>query len=122
MNVESYLIALDAKFRALEGFISGVSIHREVDANLSAGFIKGSVTFVDGSVLEFSEQLPPERRRFRLHYMDAANNLIVRWDSAPHHKELVSSPYHKHTGQATEPHGPISLLEALDEIVILLHV
>jgi hypothetical protein len=34
MNGESYLIALDAKLRALEGFISAISIHREIDANL----------------------------------------------------------------------------------------
>lgn len=122
MKVETYLVALDAKLRALEGFISAVSIHREVDANLNAGFIKGSMTFVDGSVLEFSEQLPPERKKFRLHYMDAKNNLIVRWDSSPHHRELRSFPYHKHTAEATEVHGPISLLEALDEIITLLHV
>jgi hypothetical protein len=122
MNVEAYLIALDAKFHALEGFISAVSIHREVDANLNVGFIKGNITFLDGSLLEFSEQLPPERRRYRLHYMDGENNLIVRWDSAPHHKEFSTFPYHKHTAHAAEAHGPISLLEALDEIVTLMHV
>lgn len=50
------------------------------------------------------------------------NNLIVRWDSAPHHKELASFPFHKHTGHSAEAHKPMTLLEALDEIVRLLQI
>lgn len=50
------------------------------------------------------------------------NKLIVRWDSAPHHKELASFPFHKHTGHSAEAHKPMTLLEALDEIVRLLKI
>lgn len=122
MNVETYLIALDEKLRELEGFISAISIYREIDANLNAGFLKGRITFVDGSVLEFSEQVPAEQKKFRLHYMDAQNNLIVRWDSAPHHKQLSTFPFHKHTSRAVEAHKSVCVLEALDEIIKMLHV
>jgi hypothetical protein len=49
--------------------------------------------------------------------MDAQDNLIVRWDSAPHHKNLETFPFHKHTPAGVEEHGAITLLEAMDEVV-----
>ena len=116
MNLDKYLAALDARIRALQGIIITWSIQREMDANLEIGFIKGHIAFVDGSRLEFSEQLPTARQRFRLHYMDAQDSLIVRWDSAPHHKDLGTFPFHKHTLTAIEEHRAITLLEALDEV------
>lgn len=122
MNIQQYLAALDDKLRDMEGFVSSSSIRREIDTNLTVGFIKGRITFLDGTTLEFSEQLPTERKKYRLHYMDDQNRLIARWDSAPHHPELSNFPYHKHTLRAVTPHQPITLLEALDEISRTLHI
>ena len=116
MTIEEYLAKLDAQLREIAPIIISSSIQREIDASLGMGFIKGRITFVDGSTLEFSEQLPVERTRFRFHYMDAKNNLIVRWDSAPHHRELRTFPFHLHTPQGVEEHPAITLLEVLDEI------
>jgi hypothetical protein len=65
MNTNRYLTALDAKSRELRGVITSWSVQREIDANLGIGFIQGRITFVDGSRLEFSEQLPTERRKYR---------------------------------------------------------
>jgi hypothetical protein len=117
MNASKYLATLDARIRALQGIIARWSIQREMDANLGIGFIEGSIAFADGSRLEFSEQLPTTRQRFRLHYMDAQDSLIVRWDSAPHHQGLGTFPFHKHTPSGIAEHGAITLLEALDEVV-----
>ncbi len=61
MNPNRYLAALDARIRVLQGIVITWSIQREMDANLGIGFIKGYVAFVDGSRLEFSEQLPTTR-------------------------------------------------------------
>jgi hypothetical protein len=119
MSVHSYLAALDARIRASQGVITGWSIQREMDENLGIGFIQGHIAFVDGSRLEFSEQLPTTRQRFRIHYMDAQNQLIVRWDSAPHHTGLATFPFHKHTTSSLEEHGAITLLAALDEVLKL---
>lgn len=119
MNSNRYLAALDAKIRALQGIVITWSIQREMDANLGIGFIKGYITFANGSRLVFSEQLPTSRPRFRLHYMDAQDSLIVRWDSAPHHKDLRTFPFHKHTPSGVEAHSAITLLEALDEVTRL---
>ncbi len=30
--------------------------------------------------------------------MDNNNTLLIRWDSAPHHRELKTFPYHVHIG------------------------
>ena len=44
------------------------------------------------------------------------NNLILRWDSVPHHRHLKTFPFHLHTPQGVEEHPTITLLEVLDRI------
>jgi hypothetical protein len=122
MSIEAYLMVLDARVAALEGLIISWAMEREVDSTLGRGFIKGRALFVDGSRLEFSEQLPVERQKYRLHYMSANGELLVRWDSAPHHREVSTFPHHRHTPLGVQAHGPITLLEALDEIALRLRV
>lgn len=116
MTIQEYLAQLDAKIQGLADIIVDSSIQREIDTNLDVGFIKGRLTFLDGSVLEFSEQLPIQRQKFRFHYMDVENNLILRWDSAPHHRRLSTFPFHLHTPQGIQGHPPITLLEVLSRI------
>jgi len=122
MNLDDYLLALDAKLHEISGIIIASSIQREMDSNIGMGLIKGTITFVDGSRFEFTEQLPTTRRKFRLHYMDAENNLIARWDSAPHHKQLATFPFHKHNPQGIQANDAITVLGALDEIVNALKI
>jgi len=116
MTLQDYLARLDEKLQELADVTDVVTVQREIDANLGIGFVKGRIAFVGGSILDFSEQLPVERTKFRFHYMDAGNNLIVRWDSAPHHRNLRTFPFHLHTPQGVEEHPAITLLEVLDEI------
>ncbi len=120
MNLAQYLAVLDARLQALEAIITTASVSRHVDANLDIGFLEGRITFIDGSRLDFSEQLPTARRKFRLHYMDAQDALIARWDSAPHHKGLATFPFHKHTPQGIEEHPATTLLKVLDDIAGIL--
>ncbi len=122
MTANDYFDALDSKLREISALVVSSVIHREIDANTGIGFLKGQITFVDGSKLEFTEQLPPERAKFRLHYMNSSGSMIARWDSAPHHKELRTFPFHKHTAKGIEAHVPITLIQALDEIVKMLQV
>ncbi len=110
MTIDKYLTALDGKVRSLQGVVASWSIQREIDANLGVGFISGRIEFVDGSRLEFSEQLPTEHHRYRLHYMDAQGDVVVRWDSAPHHKGLNTFPFHKHTPLGVEKCPAITFL------------
>jgi Family of unknown function (DUF6516) len=116
MSIDDYLAGLDAKLKDIAALISSSTVQREIDANAEIGFITGQIIFGDGSRLEFTEQLPTDRRKFRLHYMDSSGTLIARWDSAPHHKEIDSFPFHKHTPQQIEAHGATTTLDVLEEI------
>jgi len=48
--------------------------------------------------------------------MDERNNLICRWDTAPHHKELKTFPYHVHLADGVKESRPVKLIAVLDEI------
>jgi len=116
MTVLGYIALLNKKLLDLAPLVVDSSIQQEIDTSLDMGFIKGRIVFLDGSVLEFSEQLPTTRRKYRFHHMKANNELILRWDSAPHHKTLITYPFHIHTPEGVEPHQALNLLEALDQI------
>lgn len=68
------------------------------------GFIRGELAFVDGSLLHFREFVDVETATDRLmyvyQYMDAARNLVFRYDNTGHHKDLnlPTYPHHKHDG------------------------
>ena len=116
MTPQQYLDALSKKLEEMAEVVLASIIQRELDETLGAGFVKGRVTFLDGSILEFSEQLPVERQHYRIHYMDSQNALIVRWDSAPHHPELDTFPFHRHTPAGVEGHPAVTVLESLEQV------
>lgn len=47
--------------------------------------------------------------------MDFDKNLLIRWDNAYHHKNIITYPFHKHVGKenAIESANEISLYEVL---------
>lgn len=68
----------------------------------TAGLLKGSVTFSDGSRFHFREFLrltePVVRLKYAYHYVSATGQLVFRYDNAldPAAKHLPSYPDHKH--------------------------
>ena len=48
--------------------------------------------------------------------MDERNNLISRWDNAPHHKELGTFPHHVHLPDVVKEDKPVKLIDVLDKI------
>lgn len=94
----------------------------------NTGFLRGNITFVNGSILhvrEFTNVSPGlHRLSYSYQYMDPAKQLIFRYDDADHHRELnlPTHPHHKHDGDesniiaATAP----TLADVLAEIEQLL--
>jgi len=86
------------------------------------GYLTGSITFVDGSVLYFREYLDAfkgtvDKLMYTYHYQDASNQLIFRYDNARHRPPLRSLE-HKHTPeQVVEAPAP-ALEDVLAEIVV----
>lgn len=61
---------------------------------------KIKVTFIDNTSLRVSETFSESKLiRYSYYYLDIKNELIIGWDSAPHHKHLKNFPYHKHVGE-----------------------
>lgn len=80
------------------------------------GIIKGKIVFVDNYSLDFRELVSAEHTDYRFHFMDGNNRLIKRWDSAPHHKEITSFPFHLHTPEGVMECDKINLIEVIDII------
>jgi hypothetical protein len=88
-----YFKKIKNRIAKLEWLLERVSIDTEYDEDAGAGIIGGSITFKDGSIFHFKEVLLAKNRHYRFHYMDERNNLISRWDNAPHHNDL-NAPNH----------------------------
>ena len=64
--------------------ISGYSTNEKTYSD-KKGFIEGEVIFYDESKLDFAEVKDtdePSKTKYRYHYMDENNKLIVRYDNA----------------------------------------
>jgi hypothetical protein len=61
---------------------------------------RAKITFIDYSVLEFSEilVLGINKRKYSFQWMNKDNDLIIRWDNALHHRHISTFPHHKHVG------------------------
>ncbi len=82
-------------------------------------FIKGEVTFSDGSILDFAEvkDITLEGKpKYRYHFMDKDKNLIFRYDNAAHHKEIATFPHHKHTPNGVEESNEPTIETIMKEI------
>lgn len=66
------------------------------------GFIRGNITFIDGSRLYIREFVEVEmiinRGKYSYQYIDPKGKLVFRYYNAPHHQKLnlPSFPHHKH--------------------------
>ncbi len=111
-----YFERIKERIAQLEWLIERESIDTEYDEDADVGIIGGSIAFKDGSVLHFKEVLIGKKRYYRFHYMDERNNLMYRWDNAPHYKELKTFPHHVHLPGGVKANKPVKLIDVLDKI------
>ena len=98
--------------------ISSHSIEKKYYSH-TKGFIKGIIIFTNGYKLEFMEVKDTEissKDKYKYHFMDEQNNLIFRYDNAPHHREIKTFPHHKHLSTETIESDEPDLLDILLEI------
>lgn len=66
----------------------------------SIGFIRGDISFLDGSQLHLREfvnvEHGTERYMYAYHYQRPDGTLVFRYDSTPHFPALATFPHHKH--------------------------
>lgn len=117
---------LDKHADAIEAAIHGCAAVATYSLNTvqlspNTGYVEGEIMFVDSSRLIFFEFLRQiatglNREKYRHHFMDASNQLLFRYDDAPHHPGIATFPHHKHlpTGvtESPAPRFPQVLTEA----------
>jgi len=69
----------------------------EFEVTFNERFIRGIITFIDGSRLHFLEYIGiinniSIKLKYRYHYEDAEGNMIFRYDNAPHHRNIATFP------------------------------
>ncbi len=65
-------------------------------------YIKGKINIKNKSTLFFSQLRSENKHRYSYHWQTNDGKLIIRWDNAPHHKQLKTFPHHKHTPKIEE--------------------
>lgn len=65
--------------------------------------IEGEIDFISNWRLEFMEFKSEDKHKYRFHLMNEGNEMVVRWDTAPHHPELENFPFHKHSRKKQKP-------------------
>lgn len=113
--IKSYFDKVRGKIKAISPLVKSETISFDM-VSPEMGIIKGRIVFLDGSIFDFREILSHKDHDYRFHWMDRANKLIVRWDSAPHHKKLENFPFHKHEGRDVMSFAELNLIDALNHI------
>lgn len=115
---------IDAYFTQLEQIlqkfptIRSYTLKKKVYNN-KQGFITGSIIFENGSRLDFVEVKNTDvqaKIKYRYQYMNTHQDLIFRYDNAPHHKHLTTFPHHKHLQKGEQESEEPTLEDVLLEI------
>ncbi len=81
--------------------------------------IRAIATLNDGSTLHLSEAEGTDWREYSYHWQKN-NQLIRRWDNAPHHQELSNFPHHVHDSRNVKFCEYTNLVDVLTFIEIKL--
>ena len=79
------------------------------------------IRFVSGNLLELNEAVSVEDRNlkhlgYRYHFQDVKNNLVFRYDNAPHFPEIDSFPHHKHLPDTVRSLEKPSIIDVIKEV------
>ena len=111
--IYDYFSKVQGKLETLKWIIAEQSVNFDFVSD-EMGIITGKLVFIDKSILDFMELVSTKEADYRFHYMDKDKVLICRWDSAPHHKEVKTFPYHLHTKKEVKESKRVNFSSILD--------
>ena len=79
-------------------------------------YLKIKVSLIDSSVLFIREYVDSKERSYSYHWQKGDGRLLMRWDNAPHHPEVITFPHHKHVGGRVVPSYAVTVDDILKEI------
>lgn len=100
-------------------------IEKQFGPTWSTLYIRGSLLFIDSSVLEIAlfsnkSSYGVTVDKYRFQYMSADGQTIFRYDNAPHRPEIPSFPHHKHAPDKVIPSLMPSIQDLLNEISVII--
>ncbi len=88
-----------------------------VDFDGAAGYsiLKIRAELINGWQLQVWEHETPAARRYAYHVFDA-DAMVMRWDNAPHHRDISTFPHHKHMGEEIAESEEMQISDVLAEL------
>jgi len=116
--IEDYLAELKALLTTSR-IVKDIEIIDEFITSVS-GFLDCKITLIDDSTLFFTEYSTSSkdkifRDKYSFHWQKW-DKMIIRWDNAPHHKEVSTFPYHMHKGEKVFKSDEMTLEKVLEVI------
>ncbi len=119
MNSREYYAAVQAAILAAPHIIQTDISFDEVSE--SECYIRGILTLAGGYELHIAEYIVtgPEfkRLKYRFHLQSSENQMIARWDNAPHHPEIKTHPDHLHVGEKIKATPPMDIAQVLADVL-----
>jgi hypothetical protein len=116
--IQDYFLSLRKSITSYAHIIEEIFLTEKTYSD-TKGFIDGKITFIDESILEFSEVKNSEKHtkiKYRYHFRNKKDDLIFRYDNAKHYPNLMSFPHHKHLPNNTIESNEPDILSVLNEI------
>ena len=79
-------------------------------------YYKIKIVITDNSIIYAREYISETERIYSFHWQDENENIITRWDNAPHYKNMSTYPHHKHENREIKVSREITLEDVLKDI------
>ena len=114
--IYDYFSKVQRKLEAIKWIIIEQSVNFDFVSD-EMGIITCKLVFIDNTILDFMELVSPKEAEYRFQHMNKDKDLICRWDSAPHHKEISTFPYHLHTKKGVKESKKVNFIDILDIVM-----
>ncbi len=115
MNAREYFGVVQQAIQSAPHVISFEIAFEEIDQNEC--YIRGKLQLTGGWELHIAEYVITgptfERTKYRYHLQNAEGKLVVRWDNAPHHRQVATFPHHRHDAAGRVQESPAMDIEAI---------
>ncbi|MCZ7393162.1 MAG: DUF6516 family protein [Candidatus Methanoperedens sp.] len=119
--LENFLADLKASLTA-SPIVKDIEILDEFITSVS-GFLDCRVLMIDGSELFVSEYITILKDRIKRdkysYHLQKNDELIIRWDNAPHHREVSTFPDHVHRKDGVHESKEMTAEDILEELSVI---
>ena len=86
------------------------------------GYLRIRASLVDNGQLDIFIYVTSNKKitleKYSFHWQDKNKNLVLRWDNAPHHRELENFPHHLHIKGDAKPSVEPNFMDIIQKIEV----